>query len=82
MDTVLPERACWRKFTQTMTDHVFRDEDRHVYLAIVNGERVPDEIRKNHGTARPGLDRLFSAGRIHFLDFFENAFLYVKALFN
>jgi hypothetical protein len=45
VDTVLPERARWRKFAQTMTDHVFSDEYRHVYLAIVNSKRVPDEIR-------------------------------------
>jgi hypothetical protein len=80
MDTMLPERPRRRELAQTVPHHIFRDENRHVLLTVMDSERMPDEIRVDHGTARPRLDRLLPAGRIHFLDLIEQALLNVKAL--
>src|SRR5581483_9031698 len=40
-----------------MTDHVFRDEDGVENFSVMDVEGETDEIRRDHGAARPGLDR-------------------------
>src|SRR5438105_1952255 len=51
-----------REFAQLVADHLVGDVDRHVLLAVVHGDREPDEIGQDHGAARPGLDRLLVLG--------------------
>ena len=60
-----------RKFTELVTDHIFRHEDGIENFAVVHEERVADEIGGDQRAARPGLDRLLDARSGHFLDFNE-----------
>src|SRR5437867_164659 len=53
---VLLEDPGWRKLAEPVAHHVFRDEDRVEDFAVVHVERQSDEIRRDHRTARPGLD--------------------------
>ena len=39
-------------------------------LAVVDQERVPDEIGDDHGRTRPGFDRLFDRRSVHLVDLF------------
>ena len=57
-----------RKFTELVTDHIFRHEDGIENLAIVDEEGVADKIGRDERAARPGLDRLLDAGGGHLLD--------------
>src|SRR5262245_22883569 len=52
-------RRC--EFTQSMTDHIFRDEHFHVDLAVVDHEGQTHKLRHNRAGAGPRLDRLFRA---------------------
>src|SRR6185436_15436550 len=52
------EGARQGEFAQLVAHHLVGDIDRHVLLAVVHGDRQPDEIGQDHGAARPGLDRL------------------------
>ena len=53
------------ELAQLVADHVFGHEHLHVQLAVVNHERVADELRHDRAGAGPGLDRLFPVDRIH-----------------
>src|SRR5690349_11034905 len=68
MSTVFLECAGQRKFTQTMAHHVFRNEHRVEDLAVMNVERQPDKIRRDHRTARPGFDRSLRLGVLSLLN--------------
>src|SRR5690606_37570123 len=46
-------------------DHLFRDEHRHVLLAIVNAGGQTDELRRDGGAARPGRDHGLAARRLN-----------------
>src|SRR5207247_6364536 len=52
------ECAGHRELTQPVTDHVLRDVDRNELLAVVDGERVADELRRDRRAARPRLQHL------------------------
>ena len=52
------EDAGRSEFAEFVANHVFGHVDRNESLAIVDGEVVADEIRSDHGFARPGFDRL------------------------
>src|SRR6267142_2222404 len=47
------------ELAQLVPDHVLRNVHGHVLLAVMNGNRQPDEIRQDGGAPRPGLDRAF-----------------------
>src|SRR3712207_1130180 len=51
------ERARRRELAELVPDHVLRDVDRKVALAIVDGKRQPDHLRRDRRAPRPGLDR-------------------------
>ena len=55
------EGASQRKLTELVADHVFIDVHRNVLTAVVNGDRQTDELRKNGGATRSGLDRALVA---------------------
>jgi len=38
----------YRKLSEFVTDHVFRNEYRHVLATIVNRDRQANHIRQNH----------------------------------
>ena len=52
------EGAGRSKFTELVTNHCFRNEDRHVLTAVMHCNSVPQEIRGNDGPARPGLNNV------------------------
>src|SRR6266568_8671411 len=54
---MLLEDPGWRKLAQPVAHHVFRDEHRVEDFAVMDIERQADKIRRDHRTARPGLDR-------------------------
>ena len=65
-----------------MADHIFRHEHRVENFSVMNVERQPNEIRRNHRTARPGLDRRLLIRRFGLLDFFLKVEIYERAFFN
>src|SRR5205814_9694363 len=52
-----------RELAELVPDHVLRHVDRDVLLAVVHGDREPDEIGRDRRAARPGLDRLLVVDR-------------------
>ena len=79
---VLLERAREGKLAEAMTDHVFRDENRVENLAVVNVERQPDEIGRDHRATRPGLDRLLRLGFLRLDNFIEQMPIDKRAFFD
>ena len=65
---VFLEGARRGKLAELVPDHVFRDEHGIENLAVVDQEGVADEIGRDEGAARPGLDRLLHVGAGHSLD--------------
>src|SRR5690349_8425307 len=57
------ERARQGELAELVTDHVLRHVDRDVLLAVVHGDRQPDEVGRDRRAARPGLDRLLVVDR-------------------
>src|SRR6478752_3332398 len=57
------------KFAELVADHVLVDQHGNVDFAVVDGDGETHHFREDHGTARPGLDRLLAARRgLHLLD--------------
>src|SRR5215213_9035512 len=79
---VLLERARQRKFAEPMPNHVFSHEHRIENFAVVNVERKPDEIRRDHRTTRPGLDRRLGLRLTCLLDFLEQMSVDKRTFFN
>src|ERR1035437_7336925 len=61
------------KLTETMTNDVFGHVHRHMLLAVVDRDRVPDEAREDDRSARPGLDHPLLIALVHVLDAAEQA---------
>ncbi len=70
------------EFAQLMADHVFGDEDGHMFPPIVHGNGVSDEGRQNHGSAGPGLDDLFIISGIKCIDLFNQGRMDIRSFFN
>src|SRR6478672_4272619 len=51
------ERAGQRELAELVADHVLGHVHRNVLLAVVHGDRQPDEIGRDRRASRPGLDR-------------------------
>src|SRR5215207_1433128 len=56
------------ELAEAMTDHVLGHVDRDVLLAVVDGDGVTDEGRKDHRRTGPGLDDLLLVAPVHLLD--------------
>ena len=54
------ERTRSAELAKTMADHIFRHEHVVEHFAVMNGERVTDEVRHDHGTTGPRLMGAFS----------------------
>src|SRR5262249_17446987 len=61
------ERARRRELAELVADHRLADVDGHVLAAVVHGDRVTDHLGRDRRAARPGLDHLAVAGRVHLL---------------
>src|SRR5258708_309125 len=64
--TVSAEHAGRRELTELVADHVLRDEALDELAAIVDQERVADELGHHGAVARPGFDRLAVPGVLAF----------------
>ncbi len=62
---VAPKSAGRRKFTQLMTNHVFRHKDRHMLAAVMHSDRQTNKIRCNRRPPRPGLNRSFASTNVN-----------------
>jgi len=78
---VTPEVARWRKLTEFMAYHVFRDIDRNELVAVVYSERVAYEIWRDHGPTRPGFDDRLSTRIVLLLDLIVQPKINVWAFF-
>src|SRR5688500_149071 len=52
------EEAGRGELAELVPDHLIGHVHRHVLLAVVHGDRQPDEVGQDRRAARPGLDRL------------------------
>src|SRR5690606_29775149 len=55
------ERAGHGELAELVTDHVLVDQNRHMLAAIVDRQSQSNHFRRDHGAARPGLDRTLVA---------------------
>lgn len=67
---MLDELARQGEFAETMANHVFRDEYGYMLFAVVDTERMTDEIRVDDRSACPGLDDALLTGSVESLHFF------------
>ena len=71
-----------RELSQFVSHHVFSDIDGNKALAIMNAERVPDEIGRYGRSSRPGLNGLLCARFYRLLDFFDQVVINEEAFLN
>jgi hypothetical protein len=76
------ERTGQREFAELMADHVLVDVNGNVLAAIMNGDRQPDKLGQDGGTARPGFDRLFLFAFDGRIDLFDQMRIDEWAFFN
>ena len=57
------EGAGRRELAEFVTDHVLGHQHRDEFVAVVDAEGQPDELREDGRAARPGLDDLVAARR-------------------
>src|SRR3989442_15233118 len=57
-----------RELAELVPDHRLGDEHRHVLAAVVHGDRVPDHVGHDRGTARPRLHDALVASFVHVVD--------------
>lgn len=69
------------EFAEAMTDHVFRGIDAHEILTVVNEEGVTDEVRSDHGGARPCFDGALVISGVLLVHFVEQCLLDEWAFF-
>jgi hypothetical protein len=53
---VTPECPGLGKFAQLVPDHILGDKHRYMLPAVVNRNREPHKVWRNHRPARPGFD--------------------------
>ena len=68
---VAAERAGRHELAQLVTDHVLGDVHADVTAAVMHSEGVTDEGREDRRAAGPGLEDLFLAGFVQFIDSLE-----------
>src|SRR5882757_9946641 len=78
---VRAEGAGRGELAQLVPDHRLGDEDRHVFFAVVDGDRVADHLGVDRRGARPGFEHLFFAGLVHRIDLREQPLFGPRALF-
>ncbi len=65
-----------------MAYHVLGHEHRVENFAVVHGEGETDEVRGDHRTPRPGLDRRLGFGVLRLLDFLQEMAIHEWPFFN
>src|SRR5204862_3123050 len=61
---VRPERSGHRELTEPVAHHVLGHVDRDELLAVVDGESVAHELRRDRRAPRPGLEYFLLSGSI------------------
>lgn len=69
------------ELAELVTNHVLGNVHGDKRLAVVDAERVPDEIGGNRRATGPGLDRLLGAGLHRLLDFLEQVVIDEETFF-
>src|SRR5712691_3043866 len=64
------------ELAELVADHLLGHEHGHVLTAVVDGDRVPDHLRKDRRGPRPGADHPLAAGGVHLLDALHQALLH------
>ena len=82
MSSVLLESTSERKLAQPMPDHVFSYENRVEHFPVVNIERQPDELRRDHRSTRPSFDRRLRIGRLRLVDLVQKVLVDKRAFLN
>ena len=80
--TVRLEDARGGKLAEFVTNHIFGDVDGGENLAVVNAERVADEVGRDRRAAGPSLDGLLGAGLDRLLDFLEEVIVDKETFFD
>jgi hypothetical protein len=75
-----PEEACGSELAELVADHVLRDVHGNELVSVVDGYGVPNELRRDGGPARPGLDDLSLISGIHLIDTLHDRIFDVRAL--
>ena len=76
------ERPARGKLTEFVTDHVFRHVNRDEFFSVMNSERQADELWKNRGPARPGLDHFAVIRCLGSGDFVDQVIVAERTFFN
>src|SRR5512137_580081 len=66
--TVTAEDPGRHELAELVTDHVLGDVDRDELVAVVDGQRVADELGQHRRAPRPGLEHALRAAAIQRLD--------------
>jgi len=70
------------ELAELVADHVFRNVDRNVLLAVVHRDRQAHEIGQDGRAPRPGLDRALVVGRARRLDLGHQVIVNERAFFD
>src|SRR3569623_1091127 len=68
------------ELTELVADHFFRDDDRHMLVAIVDAEGQADELRHDGRAAAPHLAHVVAAGSAGLLGLLEQVAVDERAL--
>src|SRR5581483_9238802 len=71
-----------RELAELVTDHIFADEHRNKFSAVVHADREPDHFWHDRRAARPGADHLPLARFAYRRDFFDQMRIDKRAFFN
>src|SRR6185503_4993958 len=69
-----------RELAEPVADHVLGHVHRDELLPVVHGERVANELRRDGGAARPGLEDLLLARPVQLPDALHQPVIEVRAL--
>src|SRR5689334_58344 len=80
--TVAAEHPGGHELTELVPHHVLGDVDRNELVAVVDGERVPDELGKDGAAPRPGLEHALLPAAVESLDLLDQGVHHVRSLFD
>src|SRR2546421_373123 len=79
---VAPEKPGRSQFAEAMADHLFGNENRQKFMAVMDSERMAHKFGGYHGGSGPGLNDLFIARAAHNLNLLQQFFVYVRPFFS
>ena len=63
------ESSCWRKFSELMTNHVFRNKNRYKFISIMNSKSMTNKLRNDNRSSGPCFYHSFFTAIIIFFNF-------------